>query len=771
MYGYPVRKLQAGPSRSARALRVVSFPGSRSAARPVTVESKLSPPGRREDWIERPGLIRRLAWSRGRVVLLEAPAGYGKSTLAAQWQASMSGRRPFAWLSLDAGDNDPRRLWPQIVLAVQRACPELQAEQILQALGGHHPDIAGAVLPGLINELAALTRPVTLVLDGYQVIRNPRCHEQIGALLLHLPASVQIALLSRHAPPLALARLRAAGEMTELRARDLQFTPAETAALFTALSGPGTSQPDLSLLAERTEGWPAAVYLAGLARPGQPAPGLAVHQLTGTTRFIADYLAQEVLDGQPSQIRRFLTRTSVLDRFCAPLCDALLGSADSAEVLATLERENLFIIPLDESRRWFRYHPLFAEALRAELLRTEPAAVTALHERADAWLRQSGTGDEAITHAIAWGDVTGAVRLIAEHWHGYAACGLTATVRGWLRDLGDAAIEAHPLAAHCAAWAAALSGDQESVRRWLPVFSAVQGPEPLPDGIRSLRSSAALLRGIYGYDGLRVMREAAVEAAELEHDRTSHWYPLGQIALGYSRYLSGDAEGAEAPLRAAAASGADVPIVQMVSLSMLALALVEQGKVPQAEQVASVAHSLAARPDVRPNPQSSLAHAAAGAAHAAAGRLARARVELESALQARLAVPGMSPWPTVEALLLLTQVVLDLGDRAAAAAHLERARLLLAWSLDGAEVQLAWLNRLERRLERRARASSVACPLTERELVVLRLLRGSLPLREIAGELDVSSNTVKTHARVIYQKLAVSTRQDAVTRGHELGIL
>ena len=185
----------------------------------------------------------------------------------------------------------------------------------------------------------------------------------------------------------------------------------------------------------------------------------------------------------------------MLDRFCAPLCDALLGSADSAEVLATLERENLFIIPLDESRRWFRYHPLFAEALRAELLRTEPAAVTALHERADAWLRQSGTGDEAITHAIAWGDVTGAVRLIAEHWHGYAACGLTATVRGWLRDLGDAAIEAHPLAAHCAAWAAALSGDQESVRRWLPVFSAVQGPEPLPDGIRSLRSSAALLRG------------------------------------------------------------------------------------------------------------------------------------------------------------------------------------------------------------------------------------------------------------------------------------
>ncbi len=773
MDGYPVRKRQTGPSRPARALRMVSFPESRRAARPVTVGTKLSPPVPREDWVGRDVLLRRLTWSRARVVLLAAPAGYGKTTLAAQWRASMAGRRRFAWLSLDEGDNDPRRLWPQIVLALQRACPDLQAEGILRNLTGYQPDIAGTVLPGLINELSALTRPVTLVLDGYQVIRNPRCHEQIGALLLHLPVPVQVALLSRHdpPPPLALARLRAAGEMTELGARDLRFTPAETAELFSALSGPELSEPDLSLLTERTEGWPAAVSLAGLARRGEPAPGLAVRQLTGNTRFIADYLAEEVLDGQPSRIRRFLTRTSVLDRFCAPLCDALLGSADSAEILAILERQNLFIIPLDESRQWFRYHTLFAEALRSELRRTEPEAVTGLHERASDWLRRSGTGDEAIAHAIAWGDVTGAVHLIAEHWYGYAACGLTATVRGWLRDLGDTAIEAHPLAAHCAAWAAALSGDQESVRRWLPVFSAAQGPVPLPDGIRSLRSSAALLRGIYGYDGLRVMREAAAEAAELEHDRTSHWYPLGQIALGYSRYLSGDAAGAEAPLRAAAAIAADVPIVQMVSLSMLALALVEQGQVPQAEQVAFVARGLARLPDVAPNPQSSLAHTASGAAHAAAGRLAEARRELEDALQTRLAVPGVSPWPTVETLLLLTQVLLDLGDRAAAAAHLERARLLLGWSLDGAEVQLAWLTRLERRLARRPRASSVAEPLTERELVVLRLLRGSMPLREIAGELDVSANTVKTHARVIYRKLAVSTRQDAVTRGHELGIL
>ena len=366
--------------------------------------------------------------------------------------------------------------------------------------------------------------------------------------------------------------------------------------------------------------------------------------------------------------------------------------------------------------------------------------------------------------------MTGAVRLIAAHWHGYAACGLTATVRGWLRDLGDAAIEADPLAAHCAAWAAALSGDQESVRRWLPVFSAAQGPEPLPDGMRSLRSSAALLRGTYGFDGLRVMREAAAEAADLENDPTSHWYALGRMALGYSRYLSGDAVGAEAPLRAAA-SRAPVPMVRIAALAMLGLALFEQGRRPPAEQAAFAARALAGRDDCRYLPQASIAYTAAGAAYAAAGRLQEARRELEYALQTRLTTPGMSPWPTVEALLLLVQVLLDLGDRAAATAHLERVRLLLGWSLDGAEVQLARLQRLEQRLARRSRTSSVADPLTDRELVVLRLLRGSMPVREIAGELDVSANTVKTHARVIYRKLAVSTRQDAVARGHELGIL
>ena len=235
----------------------------------------------------------------------------------------------------------------------------------------------------------------------------------------------------------------------------------------------------------------------------------------------------------------------MLDRFCAPLCDALLGSADSAGILATAERENLFIIPLDESRRWFRYHPLFAEALRAELLRTEPEAVAALHQRASAWHRRSGTADEAISHAIAWGDVTGAVGLIAGNWYGYAACGLIATVRGWLRELGDAAIEAHPSRRTARRGPRPCPGTRNRSGAGCP-SSPPRRTEPLPDGMRSLRFSVALLRGTYGFDGLRVMRESAAEAAELENDPTSHWYALSRIALGYSRYLSGDAAGAEA---------------------------------------------------------------------------------------------------------------------------------------------------------------------------------------------------------------------------------
>ncbi len=769
MYGYPVRKLRGGPS--ILALVRAPIPESHRASSPVPVETKFSPQGLPTAWIERSAAVRRLAATPARVVLMEAPAGYGKTTLAAQWRAAVAGGRPFAWLSLDDDDNDPRNLWRDIVHSVGQADRGVACQSLLRELGGDSPDITGTVLPGLINELAVLTRRITLVLDGYQVIRDRRCHEQLSFLLLHLPATVQLGLLTRSDPALPLARLRAAGELLDLRVPDLRFTPAETAALLRSRSGVTLSRTALAELGERTEGWPAAVGLAALAWRDEQAPGARPQPGARADRMVAEFLEQEVISRQPPRVQQFLVRTSILDRFCAPLCDAVLGTSAAAELLDIADRENLFLIPLDETRRWYRYHPLMAQALRGLLRRGEPELAATLHERASRWHRRAGSADEVITHAIAAGDIPGAVSLVGAHWAEYASSGRLTVVRGWLRGIGDAAIAAYPLAAHAAAWAAALSGDQESVRRWLPVLAAAAHPEPMPDGIASLQSSAALLRGVFGFEGIRAMREAADEAAKLESDPASPWYALAQVALGYSRYLTGDLAEAEDALQAAVASGSAGPMVQMISLSALALVLADLGRLAEAEQAAAAGRRLAARADLCTTPHTPLAHAASGAAHAAAGRLREARDELERAVQGQLEVPRMSPWPTVDALLRLARLQLDLGDRAAVTAPLDRARLLLTWSPEGADVLLARLDDLERRLARWSGPLSVPGPLTDRELAVLRMLRGSLRLREISAEMGVSTNTIKSHTRAIYQKLGVSARQDAILRGQEAGLM
>lgn len=737
----------------------------------VPIETKFHVPGRRAEWVERAELVQYLASAYAKVVLIDAPAGSGKTILAAQWRASTIERRRFAWISLDQGDNDPGRLWWYIVEALRRACPELSGEGILPDPRGQGRDIEGILLPSLVNGLAALSAPVVLVLDDYHVVAEPRCHQQIAFLLLHLPASVQVVLITRADPPLSLARPRAAGELFELRTPELSFGPAEADMLVQAVSGVRLSQPDLALLVERTEGWPAGLHLAALSLRSHPSPSAFVRQFTGDNRFIADFLAEEVLSRQPAGIRQFLARTAILDRFCAPLCDAVVGSADAAEIIDILERENLFIVPLDEIRQWFRYHHLFAQMLRGYLARTEPDIIHALHEHASAWHQRSELVDEAIGHALAAGGLAGATDLIAKHWYAYVDSGRAATVRGWIGALDDSDIRAHPVVAHCAAWAAAYTGDRKSLRRWLPVMAAAHSDEPLPDGIRSLRSSAALLQGVFGFDGLRVMRESAVTAVALESNPASPWFALARGALGFSLYLSGEPTAAEGFLEEAASSESAIPTVHMLSLSVLSLVAVQLGRLSRAQELAATVHRLVTRTDLSQTQQASLAYTAVGAVYAAQGRLHEARSKLEHALESRRKVHGISPWPTIEAISILTQVLLDLGDRSGAAALLDEARLLLAALPDGAETPLARLERLERRLAGQSRAASLAHPLTVREVGVLHMLQGPLSLRGIGQELHLSANTIKTHVQAIYRKLGVSTRHDAVEKGRKAGLL
>jgi LuxR family transcriptional regulator, maltose regulon positive regulatory protein len=755
--------------RPSRTLRAVG--GSRHP-RPVLdvpIETKLHPPVARVEWLPRQELVSQLIASPAKLVLVEAPAGFGKTTVIAQWWSSPAEQRSFAWLSLDRGDDDPGRLWWHIACALYRACPALDGAGVLRALRAQAPDIDGTVLPMLINALAALPDEVVLVLDDFHLIREQACLEQVASFLVHLPATVQLVVTTRATPALPLARLRAAGDLIEIGMRELRFAPPDAAAFLRQVGGTELGQPDLDQIVQRTEGWPAGLYLAALSLRSHPSPAEFARDFTGDNRFIVDFLAEEVLGQQPPEIRQFLARTAVLGRFCAPLCAAVTGAGDAAGIIEVLERENLFVVPLDETRRWFRYHHLFAQVLHAELVRTEAGLIPELHRRAGAWHRASGSVGEAVQHALAGADQAGAVDLIAGHWSAYVNVGRAGTVRGWLRSLSDDQIAASPLAAHCAAWAAALSGEPEPVRRWLPVIEAAQHDGMLPDGIRSMASSAALLRGVYGFDGLSIMRQSAAVAAGLEDDPGSPWYTLARAAHGFAVYLSGELEAAVPPLEQAVASDGSATLVGVLAYAALALTVLELGQLTRARELALTARRLAAQHDLAETPQSSLAYTAAGAVYAAEGRFKEARGELRRAVRVRRRFPGLSPWATLEAELRLAEVLLAMGDSGGAAELLSEADGVLTLFPDGTSCQQARLGRLRRQLVPARRMGPDDC-LTEREEDVLRLLRGSLSLREISRELFVSPNTVKTHAQAIYRKLGVSTRHDAVRRGREIGV-
>jgi ATP/maltotriose-dependent transcriptional regulator MalT len=738
----------------------------------MLVETKLHAPGARKEWVERLELIHYLTEANTKLVLVAAPAGFGKTTLAAQWRSSAIDCRPFAWVSLDSGDEDPSRLWWHLVSALQLACPHFDGEKVLRALHGQAPDFGGAVLPMLVNELASLAEPVVVILDDYHLIKERRCHDQMTFLIGHLPPSVQIVIITRADPPLELARMRAVGEMLEIRARELRFGIPHAAALMKKVAIIELADRDLADLVERTEGWPAGLYLAALSLRGHSSPSAFVRQFTGNNRFIVDFLVEDVLSKQSAEVRQFLMRTSILARFCGPLCDAVTGSAGSAAIIEALERENLFLVPLDESRQWFRYHHLFAQVLRAQLARAEPGIVPALHERASAWHRLSGSPDEAITHALAAGDVEGATDLIARHHFEYIDSGQIATVRRWLGWLGDEQITASALAAHCAAWTAALSGDPHTVRRLVPVMEAAGDAGPLPDGMRSFTFSAAVLQGTFGFDGLQQMRESGARAVSLETDPGSSWYALAHVTFGAALYWSGEFDLAAAHAEEAMLSKEPIALVRNLSSAIMALLAVDEGRLAQADELAQAARDIVTDPalGLGQTPQSSFAYLATGAVLAAQGKSSQARSELEHALRTRRKWLGLSPWPTLEIMFRLVPVLADLGDRAEGAALLGEARRVLTSLPDGAEAQLARLDQLERRLPHRPPVAPGE-PVTEREREVLRLLQGTLSLRDIGRELYLSPNTIKTHTRALYRKLGVSDRQDALAKARELGLL
>jgi LuxR family transcriptional regulator, maltose regulon positive regulatory protein len=385
--------------------------GVAASEQDVLLATKLHVPGPRPGFVARPRLAGALA---GGLVLVCAPAGFGKTALLADWLRS--GGRPVAWLSLDAGDNDPVRFWRHVVAALDRARPGT-GERVAPLLGPPPSSFEGLVT-ALINELAAQSgeNAIVLVLDDYHLINARQVHASLAFLLEHLPPGLHLVLASRSDPPLPLARLRARGQLAELRTDDLRFTAEEAAALLRESAGAALPGTAVAALVARTEGWAAGLQLAALSLRGRSDIAGFVAAFSGSHRYILDYLTGEVLDGLAEQVREFLLETSVLERLSGGLCDAVTGRDDGQAMLERVEQAGLFLMPLDEVRGWWRYHRLFADLLRARLQQQRPGRVAVLHRAAAAWYEEHGLADDAVGHALAAGDTAWAARLIEQHF-------------------------------------------------------------------------------------------------------------------------------------------------------------------------------------------------------------------------------------------------------------------------------------------------------------------------------------------------------------------
>lgn len=426
--------------------------------------TKLAIPPPRADLVPRQRLLERLdEVTRRKLTLVSAPAGFGKTTLLAEWCASSAARAmPIAWFSLDERDDDPERFWTYVLAALESAHAGA-GRSALALLHAGQPVPMETSLTVLINALASLPFEFVLVLDDYHLIDAPPVHQTLAFLLDHMPQQMHLIVASRTQPPLPLARLRAGGQLIELRAADLRFTPDEAAAFLSEVMSLRLSAESIAMLEGRAEGWITGLQLAALSLRGRENIPDVLTAFTGSHPYVLDYLVEEVLERQPEHVRSFLFQTCVLDRLTAPLCDALTGRSDGQAMLERLERDNLFLLPLDAARGWYRYHHLFSDALRTRLRQTGAAQIVTLHARAAEWHARNGSRDEAIRHALAAEDFDRAARLIEDEAGDMLLRGQSATLRSWLDALPDAYVRSRPRLNYCAAWALLFAGQLDAV--------------------------------------------------------------------------------------------------------------------------------------------------------------------------------------------------------------------------------------------------------------------------------------------------------------------
>jgi ATP/maltotriose-dependent transcriptional regulator MalT len=732
---------------------------------PPLLETKLHPPPAREQIIPRARLLDRLrAGPAIKLTVVAAPPGYGKTTLLGAWRELAEETRPVAWVTLDEHDNDPVVVWSYVVEAVRRVYPALELSVSPQAAGPSR--IVELLLPELVNALTDAGQ-VGLVLDDFHRISSRPVCESVAWFVENAPATFQLLIATRNEPALHLSTLRAHGALVELRARELGFTPAEAELLLNERLELGVDRADVGDLVRRTEGWPAGMYLAALSLRAVEDRRTFLQTFGAQNRDVVDFLVDEVLEAHDPELQELMLRSSVLERLCGRLCDAVLEREGSAEELAALARTNLFLVPLDDHGEWYRFHQLFAQLLRVELEHREPGLARTLHRRAHAWHREHGSVEEAIEHALRAGAFDDARDTFAQVWFRVATVGRHATVLAWLERFPPEFVEQDAHLLHAQTWLFLLLDKREAAADRMAALERLGWPDdaPLPDGSSSLEASLATMRAAFPGGDVGAWYDNARAAVELQGDDSAFWagacWPCAMAC-----YYRGDPDEADEWFAKTVEAGVPHERWGLVASALAYKSLIagERGRLDEQRFIAERAARTAREHGL--DERQGEVHFAVGASLAARGKLTEALPFFEHAV-AVLRAFGRSI-ELGDAVLRGVAVLESLGYREGAADLVDEARAVIDSCPDPGV--------LRQRLEaveqpRRAHPRPRDNGLTDRELVVLRMLRGPLTEREIGRELYLSHNTIHSHTKSIYRKLGVSARSEATEKAHELGLI
>jgi LuxR family maltose regulon positive regulatory protein len=724
--------------------------------------TKLHPPPRREHTVARDRLVEGLRTSPGiKLTVVAAPAGSGKTTLLGAWRELEQETQPVAWLTLDEADNDPVVLWSYVLATLRRAVPRLDVRSAPEVVGASR--VVDVVLPELVNALTAAGE-TALVLDDFHRLSNGPARDGIAWFIEHAPSTFRLVLGTRSEPALPLAKLRAHAALLELRSADLAFTRNEAEDLLNERLGLGLDSESVEGLVERTEGWPAGLYLAALSLLAVDDRDEFVSRFGGESRHVVDFLLDEVLEAHDPATQDLMLRASILGRFCGPLCDAVLDQEGSDKLLDRLARTNLFLIPLDDRGTWFRFHHLFSQLLRVELEHREPGLTVQLHQRAFAWHRDNGSYDDAIEHALAAGSLEDAENLIAACWVDYTSASRHGTVLGWLDRLPSERLGEAPGLLAVKAWVHTFLGAREEAQR--AAAAAERLPDyhvgALPDGFSSAEASVTTLRGLVSWGDTAAGLKCARRAAKLEGPE-SPWWSVICCGLGAGLYLGGEFEEAYRWFAEAMEHG-EHPLIASAAPAYCSLAAGELGWL---DLQASLAEQALARVrEYGTEQRDGEAFVAQGASLAARGRVDEALAWLEQGASVLRSVGH--PRAVANALIHEAAALQRAGRGKAAAVAIAEAQAAVDSCADPGNLP-ARLAAFQRPVPVRRETREAA--LSDRELVILRMLGGRLSERDIGRELYLSHNTIHSHTKSIYRKLGVSSRSGALDSAREKGLI